>query len=179
MELGLGGTGDGALGLAAMIPRWLALAAVLPLAACSSFSEITGLITGGAAGAATGSPAVGFLVGVAVDAASNAGVSYVTRVWHGAEQDAIARAAADLPEGGEAAWQIRHPLPIGNEHGQLRVVRAIGSPLAECKEIAFSVDEGTAGTLKRAWFVTSICKQDKTWKWAAAEPAVERWGYLQ
>nr|WP_294508466.1 hypothetical protein [uncultured Rhodopila sp.] len=159
--------------------RWMALAAVLPLAACSSFSEITGLITGGAAGAATGSPAVGFLVGVAVDAATDAGVTYVTRVWHGAEQDAIARTAADVPEGVEVPWKIAHPLPIGNEHGQLRVVRTIESPLADCKEIAFSVDEGTGEKLKRAWFVTSICKQDKTWKWAAAEPAVERWGYLQ
>jgi hypothetical protein len=177
--MGLGGTGDSAVGLAAMILRWLALAAMLLLAGCNSFSQITGLITGGAAGAITGSPAVGFLVGVTVDAATNAGVSYVTRVWHGAEQDAIARAAADVPEGGEAAWQIRHPLPIGNEQGQLRVVRAIDSPLAECKEIAFSVDEGTGEKLKREWFVTSICKQDKTWKWAAAEPAVERWGYLQ
>jgi predicted secreted protein len=179
MEMGLGGTGDGALGLAAMILRWLALAALLSLGACSSFSQITGLITGGAAGAATGSPAVGFLVGVTVDAAANAGTSYVTRVWHGAEQDAIARAAADVPEGGEVAWKIVHPLPIGNEHGRLRVVRAIASPLAECKEIAFSVDEGAGETLKQAWFVTSVCQQDKTWKWAAAEPAVERWGYLQ
>nr|WP_294519709.1 hypothetical protein [uncultured Rhodopila sp.] len=159
--------------------RWVALAAVLPLAACNSVSEITGLITGGAAGAATGSPAVGFLVGVTVDAAANAGVSYVTRVWHGAEQDAIARAAADVPEGEEVPWRIVHPLPIGNEHGRLRVVRAIESPLAACKEIAFSVDEGTGEKLKREWFITSICKQDKTWKWAAAEPAVERWGYLQ
>jgi hypothetical protein len=159
--------------------RWLALAAALVLAGCNSFSEVTGLVTGGAAGAATGSPAVGFLVGVAVDAAANAGVSYVARVWHGAEQDAIARTAADVPEGGEAAWKIEHPLPIGNEHGQLRVVRVIASPLADCKEIAFSVDEGAGEKMTRTWFVTSICKQDKTWKWAAAEPAVERWGYLQ
>lgn len=177
--MGLGRTRNGALGLAAMRLRWVALAAVLPLAACNSVSEITGLITGGAAGAATGSPAVGFLVGVTVDAAANAGVSYVTRVWHGAEQDAIARAAADVPEGEEVPWRIVHPLPIGNEHGRLRVVRAIESPLAACKEIAFSVDEGTGEKLKREWFITSICKQDKTWKWAAAEPAVERWGYLQ
>jgi hypothetical protein len=177
--MGLGGAGDGTLGLAAMRLHWLALAAVLPLAGCNSFSEISGLITGGAAGAITGSPAVGFLVGVATDAAANAGASYVARTWHGAEQDAIARTAADVPEGAEVPWKIEHSLPIGNEHGQLRVVRAIDSPLAACKEIAFSVDEGSGGKLKRAWFVTSICKQDKTWKWAAAEPAVARWGYLQ
>ncbi len=177
--MGLGGTGDGTLGLVAMTLRWLALATVLLLAGCNTFSQVTGLITGGAAGAVTGSPAVGFLVGVTVDAVTNAGVSYVSRVWQGAEQDAIARTAADVPEGGEVAWKVEHLLHIGNEHGQLRVVRAIESPLTDCKEIAFSVDEGTGEKLKRAWFVTSICKQDKTWKWAAAEPAVERWGYLQ
>jgi hypothetical protein len=156
-----------------------ALAALVLLAGCNTVPEITGLVTGGAAGAATASPAVGFLVGVAVDAAASASLTYVTRTWHGAEQDAIARAAADVPEGGQVPWQIRHPLPIGNEHGQLRVVRVIDSPLAQCKEIVFSVDEGEGEKLKREWFVTTLCQQDQTWKWAAAEPAVERWGYLQ
>jgi hypothetical protein len=158
---------------------WLPLAAALLLTGCNTVPEIAGLVTGGAAGLATGSPAVGFLIGVATDAAANAGISYVTRTWHGAEQDAIARTAADVPEGGEVPWQIRHPLPIGNEHGQLRVIRVIDSPLAACKEIAFSVDDGSGAKLKRAWFITSICKQDQIWKWAAAEPAVERWGFLQ
>jgi hypothetical protein len=162
-----------------MRPRCLPLAAVLLVAGCNTVPEITGLVTGGAAGVATASPAVGFLVGVATDAAANAGISYVTRTWHGAEQDAIARTAADVPQGGEVPWQIRHPLPVGNEHGELRVIRVIDSPLAACKEIAFSVDEGSGAKLKRAWFITSICRQDQTWKWASAEPAVERWGYLQ
>ena len=76
-------------------------------------------------------------------------------------------------------WRIEHIVPIGNEHGQLRVVHEIDSPLAACKEIAFSVDEGAGGALKRDWFITAICKQDATWKWAAVEPAVERWGFLQ
>ena len=145
--MGLGRAGDGAVGLVAMRLRCRvlpvpALAALVLLAGCNTVPEITGLVTGGAAGAATASPAVGFLVGVAVDAAASASLTYVTRTWHGAEQDAIARAAADVPEGGQVPWQIRHPLPIGNEHGQLRVVRVINSPLAQCKEIVFSVDEG-------------------------------------
>ena len=159
--------------------RWLALAGVLVLAGCKSLPQLTGLVSGGAAGAATASPAVGFLVGIAVDAAADAGLTYLTRTWHGAEQDAIALAAADVPEGGQVPWQIRHPLPLGNEHGELRVVRAIDSPLAQCKEIVFSVDEGAGEKLKRVWFITTLCKQDRTWKWAAAEPAVERWGFLQ
>ena len=39
----------------------------------------------------------------------------------GAEQDAIAQAAGELPVGGEAEWKIEHTIPIGNEHGRLRV----------------------------------------------------------
>jgi hypothetical protein len=30
----------------------------------------------------------------------------------------------------------------------------------------------------RAWFSANICRQDQRWKWAIAEPAVERWGSL-
>jgi uncharacterized membrane protein len=177
--MGLGRAGDGAVGLAAMMLRWLALASVVLLAGCNTVPEITGLVSGGVAGAATGSPAVGFLVGVAADAATGAAFTYITRTWHGVEQDAIARTAADVPEGGQVPWKVEHSVPIGDEHGQLRVVRAIDSPLAQCKEIAFSVDEGSGDKLKRAWFITTLCKQDQTWKWAAAEPAVERWGFLQ
>jgi uncharacterized membrane protein len=162
-----------------MMLRWLALASVVLLAGCNTVPEITGLVSGGVAGAATGSPAVGFLVGVAADAATGAAFTYITRTWRGVEQDAIARTAADVPEGGQVPWKVEHSVPIGDEHGQLRVVRAIDSPLAQCKEIAFSVDEGSGDKLKRAWFITTLCKQDQTWKWAAAEPAVERWGFLQ
>lgn len=177
--MGIRRTGDRALGFVAVIGRFALVSMVLLLAGCSTVSELSGLITGGAAGVASGSPAVGFAVGVATDAAATAGLRYASRARHGAEQDAIARAAADVPEGGEAPWKIEHFVPIGNEHGTLRVVRVIDSPLAACKEIAFSVETGAGETLKREWYVTSICKQDQTWKWAAAEPAVERWGYLQ
>jgi hypothetical protein len=177
--MGFGRTSDGAVGFVAVTLRWGLLAAMLALAGCKAVPQITGLVTGGAAGLASGSPAVGFAVGVAVDATASAGLRYVSRTWHGAEQDAIAQAAADLPEGGEASWKIEHVVPIGDENGLLRVIRVIDSPLAACKEIAFSVDEGTGDALKRMWFVTTICKQNETWKWAAAEPAVERWGNLQ
>jgi hypothetical protein len=84
-----------------------------------------------------------------------------------------------VPEGGEVAWKVEHFVPIGDEHGELRVVRVMDTKLAACKEIVFSVDEGSGAGLKRSWYMTGLCKQDRTWKWAAAEPAVERWGYLQ
>lgn len=157
----------------------VSLLAVLLLAGCKSTPQIAAVITGGVTGAATGNAAVGFLVGVATDAGANYAFRYFAKNRQGAEQDAIAEIAGELPEGTQAAWKIEHTIPIGDEHGSLRVVRTIDSPLALCKEVAFSVDEGEGEKLEREWFTTSICKRAETWKWAAAEPAVERWGFLQ
>jgi hypothetical protein len=171
--MGLGRAGDGALGIAAV--RLPALALLALLGGCSSVAQISAVVTGGIAGASSGSPAVGFAVGVATDAAANYVVRYVGRVRQGAEQDAIAQVAGALPVGAEADWKIEHTIPVGDEHGQLRIVRTIDSPLAECREVAFSVDEGKA----RHWFTSDVCKQADTWKWASAEPTVGRWGYLQ
>jgi hypothetical protein len=131
------------------------------------------------AGGATGNPAVGFAVGVAVDAAASAAVRYVGRSRQQAEQDAIAQAAGELRLGEAAPWRIEHDIPIGNEHGELHVVRQIESPLAPCKEIVFSVDDGAGPDATRSWYTASICRQADRWKWASAEPAVERWGFLQ
>jgi hypothetical protein len=156
------------------------LATLLLTAGCNSSSpQVIAVVTGGIAGASTGSPAVGFLIGVATDAGANYIVRYIGRTRQGAEQDAIAEVAGDLPVGTQASWKIEHTIPIGNEHGRLQVVRAIDSPLAACKEIAFSVDEGKGEKLKASWFTSDVCKQAQTWKWASAEPAVERWGFLQ
>jgi hypothetical protein len=153
----------------------LLAASVLLLAGCNSTARIAAVVTGGVAGASTGSPAIGFLVGVATDAGANYVVRYYGRARQGAEQDAIAQAAGDLPVGTEADWKIEHTIPIGNEHGRLRVTRAIDTPLAACKELAFSVEDGK----QQSWFTTDICKQATQWKWAAAEPAIARWGFLQ
>jgi len=177
VEVGVGGTRDRAMGFLAVTR--LLMAVVVLVAGCNSTAQIAAVVTGGAAGAATASPAVGFAVGVAVDAGANYVVRYYGRARQGAEQDAIAQVAGDLPVGTEAAWKIEHTIPIGNEHGRLRVVRAIDSPLAACREIAFSVDSGDGDKMTRAWFTSEICKQAAAWKWASAEPAVERWGFLQ
>jgi hypothetical protein len=159
--------------------KLLAVVGLLLVAGCSSTAQIAAVISGGAAGGATGNPAIGFAVAVAVDAGASYAVSYYGRTRQGAEQDAIAEVAGPLPVGTQAAWRIEHTIPIGNEHGRLQVVRSIDSPLAACKEIAFSVDEGQGDKLKRAWYTSDVCKQANAWKWATAEPAVERWGYLQ
>jgi hypothetical protein len=149
------------------------------LSGCASVARISAVVTGGVAGAATGNPAVGFAVGVATDAAANWGVRYVSRVRQGAEQDAIADVAGQMPMGAEADWKIEHTIPIGNEHGRLRIVRPIETKLATCREIAFSVDTGKGPERKGSWFVGDICQDAQQWKWASAEPAVPRWGYLQ
>lgn len=153
-------------------------ATAIGLAGCKAAPQIAAVVTGGVAGAATGSPAVGFAVGVAADAGANYAFRYYSRTRQGAEQDAIAQVAGELPVGTQAVWKIEHTIPIGNEHGQLRVVRAIVSPLTTCKEVAFSVDDGEGDKMTRAWFTSSVCKQEAGWKWASAEPAVERWGFL-
>jgi hypothetical protein len=155
------------------------LMGVLLLAGCKAVPQIAAIATGGAAGAATGSPAVGFAVGVATDAAANAAVKYYGRSRQHAEQDAIATAAADVPPGGRADWHINHLVPIGDEHGELHVVRWIENPLATCKQIVFSVDTGKGEKLKHAWFTADLCRKTDKWDWATAEPAVPRWGYLQ
>jgi hypothetical protein len=181
--MGLGGTGDRAVGLVAVkalpaAPPALLMTLIL-LAGCNATVQVAAVVGGGAAGGLTANPAIGFAVGVAIDAGATYVVRYYGRSRQGAEQDAIAQVAGDLPVGTEATWKINHTIPIGDEHGQLRVVRVIDSPLAACKEIAFSVDEGNGAKLRRDWYISDVCKQADRWKWASAEPAVERWGFLQ
>jgi hypothetical protein len=155
------------------------LAALLLLAGCKESPRLTGVASGAIAGGATANPAIGFAVGVATDAATHAVVRGVSRAWTHAEQAAIAAAAGGLAVGERAPWHVEHLVPVGNEHGELEVVRLIDNPLAPCKEVAFSVDRGAGAGLRRSWYTTTLCRQGEAWTWAAAEPAVERWGYLQ
>ena len=175
--MGVGGAGHGPMGLPAV--KIAILAGLLLISGCKAAPDIAAVVSGGVAGGATGSPAVGFLVGVAVDAGATYVFRYYSKTRQGAEQDAIAQVAGELPVGTEAAWKIEHTIPIDDENGQLRVVRVIDSPLATCREIVFSVDESKGDKLKRRWFTSDICKQAAAWKWASAEPAVPRWGSLQ
>jgi len=177
-------TGGGAVGLAALRRPGGAvlLAAAVALGGCSAVGDLVGLAAGGVAGGATANPALGFVVGVATAAAADQAVVYFNRTRHRAEQDAIAAVAGPLPQGSQAPWEIRHDIPFGNEHGDVRVVREIASALATCREIAFSVLDDPPSA--PAWFTTTICAKDANargpeWKWALAEPAVERWGFLQ
>ena len=149
------------------------------LTGCNTIPQLTAVVTGGAAGAATGNPAVGFAVGVATDAAANYVVRYYGRVRQGAEQDLIAQLAGGLPLNDKASWEIHHFIPIGDEHGELRVVSIADTKLVTCRHVIFSVDEGSKERPRRSWYATDICRGPEEWKWAAAEPAVARWGFLQ
>ncbi len=105
----------------------------------------------------------------------NALADYLDRRRHQGEQDAIADAAGSAPIGTARAWEIRHTIPIGNERGLLQPVREFTTPLATCREIAFTVVDGD----ERDLLTTTLCREGSTWRWASAEPAVDRWGYLQ
>ncbi len=146
------------------------------LGGCHSAAQLTGLTTGAVAGIATASPAVGYLVGIGTAVAADEAFKWYGRSRSRAEQQAIADSAASLPEGGAAPWHIDHIVPIGDEHGEVRVVRVIDSPLAQCRELVFSVQEKAAPP---HWYATSICRASDGWHWALAEPAVPRWAFLQ
>ena len=177
--MGLRRAGDGTLGVAAVRLPVLGGAVLLlavSLGGCASISGVVGVVFGAAAGGASANPAVGFAVGVGTAAVSDYAIKRVSRSWHHGEQEAIAEAASGVAPGGTAPWRVVHSLPLGNEHGQLQVVRAIPNPLAACKQVLFSVEEKDE---MPAWYSVDICQAQDRWHWASAEPAVERWGYLQ
>jgi hypothetical protein len=160
----------------------LCVGALTLVSGCSSTS--VGAAAGAGAGAATGlvtaNPAVGIGVGIAVQAATDEAVARYMRVMHSDQQNVIATLAGAMPVGETRDWSVKHALPIENGHGQVRVTRAFASSLAICKEFVFSVVDGDKPDSKVYWYTAAACQQDnKYWKWASAEPAVERWGNLQ
>lgn len=163
---------------AVALPFLLSALAAVPLGGCNSVGGIAGAVTGTAAAVGSGNPAVGLLVGVGTRAVADEGLRRVSRRWSRTEQDALAAAVGGMAVGEVRPWEVRHDLPIGNKRGEVRVLRAVESPLAECKEALFSVESGEGAEAARRWFLTSACRQAEGWKWATAEPATERWGSL-
>ena len=160
--------------------RWAVAAALAAstLAGCSSVGGIVGAVTGTAAAVGSGNPAVGAAVGVGTRAVADYAISYASRRWHRTEQDALAAAVGTMTVGEARPWQVRHDLPFGNRQGEVRLLRTIDTPLAQCREVLFSVAAGKEPKVTRQWFLTSACRQADGWKWASAEPATERWGSL-
>jgi hypothetical protein len=157
----------------------LMLAAATLLAGCNSIGGFTGAAAGVATGTVTANPGVGIGVGVAVKAVTDDTIKRTLRRMHRSEQDEIARVAGALAVDEQKPWAIRHTIPYGNEHGEVRVTRAFTTPLATCKDFAFSVIDGEAARASATWYLATACQQGAKWKWAVAEPAVERWDALQ
>ncbi len=151
----------------------------LALGACGSIGSGAGAVAGLATGAGTANPIVGASVALGTKAAVDSLVRYISRKRQQGEQDAIAEVVGRLPLGGTADWKIEHSIPIGNEHGTLLVAREIINPLAPCREVVFTVQDGQDS----AHYVTTACElpsaEGPRWAWAQAEPTTARWGFLQ
>jgi hypothetical protein len=157
----------------------LCVGASLLTSGCSSVGAASGAAAGVATGLVTANPAVGIGVGIAVQAVTDEAVKRYMRTMHTDQQNEIAELAGSMPVGDTKPWSVKHKLPIENGHGDVRVTRAFTSALAICKEFVFSVADGDKPGAHADWYTASACLQDNGWRWASAEPAVERWGNLQ
>ena len=159
----------------------LLLSTAAPLAGCSSsLGGIVGAVTGTAAAVGSGNPAVGAAVGVGTRAVADYGIRYVSRRWHRTEQDALAATVGAKGVGEARPWEVRHGLPFGDNRGEVRVLRAVETPLAECREVLFSVASRERPAAARRRFVAGGCRHAAgRWTWAGAEQATERGGRLQ
>jgi hypothetical protein len=143
-------------------------------------ADVAGIAGAGVAGAVSKSPAAAAAIGLGIAAGANAGLQYLQRDVHLAEQDTIAAAAGPLVPGVVGHWSVAHDIPIeNNEHGDLVVTRLVGAADFTCKEIVFSVDTVEKTVPHRAFYTATICQDGDAWKWASAEPATARWGPLQ
>src|SRR5579864_7595880 len=170
---------SGRRGARLLVAGMLCASTSILMSGCSSVGAASGAAAGVASGLVTSNPAVGIGVGIAVQAATDEAVGRYMRTMHTDQQNLIAALAGAMPVGETRPWAVKHTLPIENGHGKVRVTRAFGSALTLCKEFVFSVQDGDDPGAPEAWFTASACQQDKGWKWASAEPAVERWGSLQ
>ena len=143
-------------------------------------ADVSGVAGAGVASAVTSNGAVTAAIGLGVTSLASAGLGYVERRIHRAEQDRIAAAAGPLPVGAVANWQVWHDIPIErDEHGRVAVSRIISAGDLDCKEIVFSVEQIHKVAVRRAFYLSDICRDGIRWKWALAEPATTRWGALQ
>ncbi|KMY86768.1 hypothetical protein BUMB_01056c [Candidatus Paraburkholderia calva] len=151
-----------------------AAAACVMMSGCASIGAATGAVAGVATGAFTSNPAVGFGVRVAVQAAPDEVVKHTTKSLHQDQQLMIAVTAGQLQIGETRPWKVKHTLPIENGHGEVCVLREFNSALANCKKFAFSVVDDDEANAPAQWYVATACQQSSGWKWASAEPSVDR-----
>ena len=157
-----------------------ALSLLLLLPGCTSIGSIAGAITGAASGSGSVNPALGYAVGIGTKAAVDSLSHYISRQRHRAEQDQIVAAIGTLAVGQGVPWRIKHAIPLFDDrHGFVTVVRDIPNALTACKEVIFTVVAGRKPESPRGFYTTTACQHGARWKWAQAEPATSRWGFLQ
>ncbi|CAH2787386.1 MAG: FIG00454115: hypothetical protein [uncultured Caballeronia sp.] len=150
-----------------------AASACVTMSGCASIGAGAGAVVGIATGVFTTNLAIGFGVGIAVQAATDEVVAHTMKSLHEDQQVMIA-VTAGMTVSETRPWKVKHTLPIENGHGEVRVLREFSSALASCKECAFSVVDGDDPKAHADWFLATACQQPSGWKWASAEPAVER-----
>src|ERR1700710_1555797 len=128
------------------IRLFLPLIFAISLSGCGSVltattADVAGIAGAGVASAVTKSPTAAAGIGLGIAAGANAGLQYLERDVHRAEQDRIAAEAGKLVPGVVGHWSVSHKVPIeDDEHGDLVVTRLIGGAGFNCKELVFSVD---------------------------------------
>jgi hypothetical protein len=143
-------------------------------------SEIAGVGGAAVATAVTSNGAVATGIGLAVQAATRAGVQYAQRRTHQSVQNEIARAAGALEVGAVGRWHIDPAGALEREQqGRVTVSRVISATELTCKEAVFSVDNVVENVPRSAFYVAIVCRDGERWKWASAEPSTERWDGLQ
>jgi hypothetical protein len=122
---------------------------------------------------ATGSALVGTAAGIGAGIGIDVGIKYAEREIHRNAQDALAVAAGPLGIGQSARWNIDGWLPLTDRHGTVEVARSFGKAIP-CKDVVFTVDDDSN------LYITTVCADKQgIWRWALAEPTVDRWGALQ
>jgi hypothetical protein len=143
-------------------------------------SEIAGVGGAAVASAITSNGAVATGIGLAVQAATRAGVQYAQRRVHQSVQNEIARAAGALQVGDVGRWHIDPAGALEREQqGRVTVSRVISTTDLQCKEAVFSVDAVIKDVPRSSFYIAIVCQDGQRWKWASAEPSTERWDGLQ
>ncbi|HTZ78132.1 MAG TPA: hypothetical protein VMC10_09495 [Stellaceae bacterium] len=157
------------------------LALSMALCGCTNAGSATDAALGSAASAgigsgvtsATGSTLLGVAAGVGAGVGLDVGIKYIERRVHRNVQDAIAEAAGPLAVGQSARWTVEQWLPLTRKRGTVEAARDFGSAIP-CKDIVFTVDGDDN------LYVATVCADLRgRWRWALAEPTVDRWGTLQ
>jgi len=159
----------------------LALLGIFALAGCSSSGTAVSSVASSAGTAAvasgvanaTGSTLVGAAAGLGAGIGLDIVFKYAERRIHRNAQDAVAIAAGPLAVGQSSRWEVDAWLPLTERHGTVEIARSFGAAIP-CKDAVFTVDDDDN------LYVTTVCADKHgMWRWALAEPTVDRWGGLQ